>query len=243
MFRCSPPRPRLSPRASRIPCPAALRTCSATRASPAPPVPSSPGRSSRFQAVTPSSCGRQASPHLRVSDCAFLHPRRPLPVSLCPSGSVEDKRSGSPGTVHFSPGTSLEAYRRDVFPHPFSASPDFLETPTAPPPLHRPLIARYSAALLCTGKGGWSGESVQGPREDQPSFAPPHGLPSFSLPTATPETEDPRPGLVYISREEAGHTFGGRLGPRSGGWGVSLGGMGALEERLPPRCPDDPCFS
>lgn len=62
----------------------------------------------------------------------------PLPASLCPSGSVEDKRSGSPGTVRFYPGTSVDVHWGDVFPHPFSASPDFLETPAAPPPPHRP---------------------------------------------------------------------------------------------------------
>lgn len=155
---------------------------------PAPPrhLPSRPPRAAAL-GLRPSPRGHSGARPLRTCVCLtapFSTLAGPLPVSLCPSGSVEDKRSGSPGTVRFYPGTSVDVHRGDVFPHPFSASPDFLETPAAPPPLHRPLpLPRRSPPhgegclerRVCPGPEG--GPAQLCPSPPSPLLLPAHGNP------------------------------------------------------------------
>lgn len=96
-----PPRRRahLSPRASRIPRPAALPRLLPP---PAPPrLLQHHGLSPSVSGRRPSPLGRLASPHLHVRRLRLSPPLRP--PSLCPSASRfrEDKRSGSPGPCAF----------------------------------------------------------------------------------------------------------------------------------------------
>lgn len=193
------PPPLPGPRASR---PAALRTCSATRASPAPPFPASP---LGFQAVAPRhsgawplrTCVRLTAP---FSTCS------PLPVSSAPPVPWKISVRGLRDCA-FLPWHVPRRAREICFPHPFSASPDFLETPHGPSspasPSHRQLQRRSPPH----GEGGWSRESVQGRGRTSPA-----SFPTVSPPSPCPRQPGRRRTLARTRLHllgEAGHTLEG----------------------------------
>ena len=180
------------------------------------PGASFPGLSPRFQAVAPRHSG--AWP-LRACVCLtapFSTLAAPFPVSLCPSGSVEDKRSGSPGTVRFYPGTSLDV-RGEMSSLTLSQHP---QTSSRPPRPLLPCIALSSpvTAPLSAARGrGVGAESL--------SRARGRTSPALPLPTVSPPSPCPRqPGRRRTLAPDSSTFRGERRDTRlEGDWDLGVG--------------------
>lgn len=155
------------------------------------PGSSFPGLSPRFQAVAPRHSGAWPLRTCVRLTAPFSTLAAPFPVSLCPSGSVEDKRSGSPGTVRFYPGTSLDV-RGEMSSLTLSQHPQTSSRPPRPllpcTALSSPVTAPLSAARgrgleqrVCPGPEGGPAQLCPSPRS--PLLLPAPGNPGDGGPS------------------------------------------------------------